>query len=219
MAQFFLISEKSVMKNALYYCLPLALFFCCCNNSPDSEKRAKEANDAKIDSQRMEKHDSAAFALSKADADFLVEAASGGMMEVQLGQLAQTKSSDHQVKDFGALMTSDHGKGGEKLKALAISKNITLPDSISTGQQKEKEKLQKKKGEEFNRAYINMMVSDHKKDIREFEKTANNATNSDIKAFARNSLPMLYMHLDSAKNIQKRMGIKDMPEMPPPPYK
>jgi putative membrane protein len=206
------------MKKASYYCLPFALLFCCCNNSPDSETKAKEANEAKIDSQIMEKRDSAAFAFSKADADFLVEAANGGMMEVQLGQLAQTKSSERQVKDFGALMARDHGEGGEKLKTLAVSKNITLPDSISAGQQKEKEKLQKKKGKEFDRAYINMMVNDHKKDIREFEKTANNATNSDIKAFARNSLPMLYMHLDSAKNIQKRMGIRDMPEMPPPPY-
>jgi len=87
------------MKNAFYYSLPLALLFCGCNNNPpDSAKMAKEANNAKIDSQRKNEQpvDSVTQVFSKADAGFLVGAADGGMMEVQLGQLAQTKSANGQ---------------------------------------------------------------------------------------------------------------------------
>jgi len=209
------------MKNSffVYYTLPLAFLLWSCNNrSADSEKKAKEANSERIDSQIMnnKSSDSVSVVLSQADADFVVEAASGGMMEVQLGQLAQTNSRNQQVKDFGALMVKDHGGGGAQIKALAASKKITLPDSISNSQQKEKDRLGKKKGDEFDRAYVNAMLSDHKKDIREFQRAAKNATDSDIKSFAAANLPMLYAHLDSVQQLQKRLGIKEIPVGPPP---
>lgn len=201
-----------------YYISALTIYLFGCNNSTDPVKEAKEENKEKIDSQvtALPPLDSATLKLSKRDADFMVNAASGGMLEVQLGQLAQTHSRNQRVKDFGAMMIKDHGESGEKLKALATSKNITLPDSISNRQQKQKERLQKKNGAAFDEAYINMMADDHKKDLREFEKQASDGTNPDIKAFASDNIKMLQMHLDSATNIQKAVSKKL--ETGPPPY-
>ena len=209
-----------VMKNHIrfYYISALAIFLFACNNNTDPVKEAKKENKEKIDSQvtTEPRMDSIAAMVAKEDADFMVNAASGGMLEVQLGQLAQTNSRNRRVKEFGTIMIKDHEEGGKKLKALAASKNITLPDSISNRQQREKERLQKKNGDAFDNAYINMMIEDHKKDIRDFEKQANNGTNPDIKAFASNSLKMLQAHLDSAINLQKMVGKKV--QVGPPPY-
>jgi putative membrane protein len=202
----------------LYYISALTVFLFGCNNSADPVKEAKKENEEKIDSlvTKQSRIDSIAMVLSKEDADFMVNAASGGMFEVQLGQLAQTQSRNQRVKDFGALMIKDHRESGEKLKALAASKNITLPDSISKRQQKQKDRLQKKSGAAFDEAYINMMTNDHRKDLREFEKEAANGTNPDIKAFAGDNLKILQTHLDSATNIQKVVSKKL--ETGPPPY-
>jgi putative membrane protein len=207
------------MKNIFIVCYTLPFLFLlwsCNNRSSDSEKKAKAANSAKIDSQIMTSRspDAVTAVPSKADADFLVEAASGGMTEVQLGQLAQTHSMNQQVKAFGALMIKDHGAAGEKLKALAASKNITLPDAGSNQQQKIKERLEMKKGEAFDRAYISIMIDDHKKDIREFKRAAKNAADLEIRAFAVDNLPVLSAHLDSAQSLEKKMGIP----VGPPPY-
>jgi len=211
------------MKNPINVCAGLAailVFFSCNNGSTDSVKNAKESNAEKIDSQKtteLRSGDSTALPMAKADADFLVNAASGGMMEVRLGELAKENSRNQRVKNFGALMVRDHGEGGEKLKKLAATKNVTLPANISNDQQKEKDDLQKKTGDEFDRAYVNMMVDDHNKDIKDFEKAAKDATDPDVKTFAAHHLPMLYMHLDSAKNLQKLMKPKrTMPETVPP---
>ena len=46
--------------------------------------------------------------LSSSDASFVKEAAQGGMTEVQLGKLAQTKGSDEAVKDFGNAPYVEH---------------------------------------------------------------------------------------------------------------
>ena len=217
---FELLYKMIVMKTLIhfYYTLALTIFLFGCNNSTDPVKEAKKENKEKIDSQvtTQSPADSIRITLSKGDADFMVNAASGGMLEVQLGQLAQTNSRNQRVKNFGAMMIRDHGEAGEKLKALAASKNLTLPDSISNRQQKQKERLQKKNGAAFDEAYINMMTNDHAKDLREFEKQATNGTNPDIKAFASDNLKMLHIHLDSATNIQKVVSKKL--ETGPPPY-
>lgn len=200
-----------------FYIPALIIFLFGCNNNTDPVKEAKKENEEKIDSQltTQTRMDSIAMMVSEGDADFMVNAASGGMLQVQLGQLAQTHSRNKLVKDFGAMMMKDHGEAGKKLKALAAAKNITLPDSISNRQQKEKERLEKKKGDAFDEAYINMMTDDHKKDIREFEKQATKGTNPDIKTFAGDNLKMLQMHLDSATSIRKVVG-RQMETVPAP---
>jgi Predicted outer membrane protein len=196
------------------FSLLLVLLLISCNNrTSDSEKRAKEENRERIDSQRLEQ---GPVAISKSDADFLVEAASGGNMEIQLGHMTENKSTSEAVKAFGSMMVKDHEEGGEKLKRLAIAKNVILPDSISAAQQKQKDKLQKEPNGDFDRAYMNLMVDDHRKDIREFQKAAKDATDSEVKAFAADQLAMLYKHLDSAEKIMKRMGPRRIPVGAPP---
>ncbi|HEY8957676.1 DUF4142 domain-containing protein [Chitinophaga sp.] len=204
------------MKN-LFCCCAVLLALCGCNNrSADSEKEAKAANEEKIDSQIMSNRlaDTAVTVPAKTDADFLVEAASGGMTEVQLGQLARDNSMNREIKAFGELVIKDQTESREKLKNLAQSKNIVLPGEISNHQQRIKERLGKKKGEEFDRAYISLMIDEHRKDIREFERAAKNAADPEIRAFAIDRLPVLNAHLDSARNLQKKMGIP----VGPPPY-
>ena len=68
------------------------------------------------------------------DHHFVMEAAGGGMAEVELGQLAADKASNATVKAFGQQMVSDHGKAGDDLKSLAASKNITLPTALNMTQ-------------------------------------------------------------------------------------
>lgn len=195
------------MKN-LCYCAFIALSVICysCNSgSSDSTKDAKDSNAVKMDSSGTVDHATPTVpaSVSKDDASFAVNAAAGGMMEVQLGQLAGQKASAQDVKDFGAMMVKDHSQGGVKLKAIATGKNLTLPDSLSSDMQKEMADLQTKNGADFDKAYINMMVDDHKKDIKEFESEAKNGSDADIRGFADSSLHMLHMHLEAAEKCHK----------------
>ena len=186
----------------------------CSNSSTDSVKEAKKENTAKLDSQAKTRAGSdslSAVLPSKADADFLVNAASGGMLEIQLAHLAQKNAHNQRLKHFAAMMIKDHGEISKKLKAVAISKNITIPDSVSNQQQKEERRLEKMKGAAFDEAYIDKMVADHKKNIEDFQRQAKDGNNEAIKAFARDNLRMLYIHLDSAYNIQRAI-----PKMPQP---
>jgi putative membrane protein len=184
----------------------LTLFAVSCGNgTPDSVKEAKKDNAQNTDSMSAKASVTDSNVVSKQDAAFMVDAASGGMMEVELGHLAQTNANSQGIKDFGAMMITDHGKGGTELKSLALAKGVTLPDSISNDQKKKRDELAKKTGKNFDKAYIDYMVADHKEDISDFQKAANNANDPDIKAWFSNHLPVLQHHLDQAQLQQQRV--------------
>jgi len=143
------------------------------------------------------------------DASFMKSAAEGGMSEVELGQLAQQKASNPAVKDFGAMMVKDHTAANDKLKALAASEQVTLPDGPSLMQKASKTKLNMLSGDSFDKSYVKGMIDDHKEDIKEFQKEISEGKDPQARAFASATLPTLQMHLQKIQSIAASAGIKD----------
>lgn len=143
--------------------------------------------------------------LSASDRRFIKEAAEGGMSEVELGRLAQLKGSIEDVKKFGQRMVEDHTKANDKLKELAASKTLTLPEKPSATQEAAKDRLMKLSGAEFDRAYMRNMVQDHKSDVTAFRTESKSGHDPDVKAFATQMLPTLLDHLKSAQGIAPKV--------------
>ena len=64
-------------------------------------------------------------------------------------------------------------------------------------------RLQKLSGAQFDRAYMDDMVADHKEDVAEFEKQAKSGSDAAIKGFASKTLPTLQEHLLLAQSTDK----------------
>jgi putative membrane protein len=109
--------------------------------------------------------------LNSQDSKFLMDAAMGGLMEVELGRVAAQQASSAAVKQFGQRMVDDHSAANTELMSLATSKGVTLPTALDEKHQEHVTKLSAMSGADFDRAYMKMMVSDHNKDVSEFEKT------------------------------------------------
>ena len=143
--------------------------------------------------------------LSKSDEDFAKKAAAGGMMEVDLGQLAASKATSQDVKDFGNRMVTDHGKAGDELKSLASQKGLTLPSTASAEETKTSNDLSKKTGAAFDKAYMSDMVKDHEKDAKEFEKASKTLKDPDLKSWATKTLTVVQDHLKMAKDVNGKL--------------
>lgn len=146
-------------------------------------------------------------ASSTPDAAFYKHAAEGGMAEVELGSLAEQKSASSSVKDFGAMMVKDHSAANDKLKAIAASKDISLPTSPSMSQKATKVKLEALSGDTFDKSYVTGMIKDHQEDIAMFEREAASGQDPDAKAFAASTLPTLRTHLQKIQAIAADSGI------------
>jgi putative membrane protein len=142
-----------------------------------------------------------------ADSSFLKSAAEGGMSEVELGKLAQQKASNPAVKEFGVI--KDHTAAKDKLKALAASEQVSLPDSPSMMQKAFNAKLSMLSGDSFDKAYVKDMIDEHKDDIKEFQKEISGGKDPQARAFASATLPTLQTHLQTIESIAASAGIKD----------
>lgn len=179
-------------KTSIILSVALSMLLSACGNQQSGSERgteaAKEQNEEKLEDTNIEK-----------DAEFAVQAASGGMMEVQLGKLAQTKAASDEVKKFGQLMADDHAKANEELMALAKQKNITLPTALTGKHQDHYTDLSEKSGAEFDQAYMDLMVKDHEEDINLFEKQAENGNDPELKSWAAGKVTTLRHHHEMAK--------------------
>ncbi|MFN7913791.1 MAG: DUF4142 domain-containing protein [Vicinamibacterales bacterium] len=137
------------------------------------------------------------------DHDFILEAAMGGMAEVELGQLATEKAQSDQVKQFAQRMVTDHGKANDELKSLVSSKNINLPTDSGAHHKAIKDRLSKLSGAAFDRAYMQEMVTDHRKDVNAFKKESTSGKDPDVKAWAAKTLPTLQEHLQVAQSASR----------------
>ncbi len=143
--------------------------------------------------------------LANADNTFAMNAAAGGIAEVQMGQLAVQNAADPAVKAFGQKMVNDHSKANDQLKIIAAQKGVTLPGSMTAKDQATYDHLAKLNGAEFDRAYMADMVKDHRTDISEFEKEANSGSDAELKGFATNTLPTLRQHLEMAEDTDAKV--------------
>jgi putative membrane protein len=142
------------------------------------------------------------------DQHFMKEAAQGGQAEVTLGQMAAKQAANEDVKKFGQRMVDDHSKANKELKSLAASEGVTLPTDMDEKAKAVQQRLAKLSGAEFDRAYMEEMVKDHKKDVAEFEHEATQGHDSEVKNWAAKTVPTLKDHLDSAQNTAEKVGAK-----------
>jgi putative membrane protein len=139
-------------------------------------------------------------ALKSEDLKFMLEAGEGGVAEVELGKLAVQRGSSEAVKEFGQRMIDDHSKAFEELNQFASKKGMQLPQKgVDAKAQVTIDKLSKLSGAEFDKAYMDEMVKDHKKDVAEFERASKSLTDPDLKAWVNKTLPTLKDHLNMAQ--------------------
>lgn len=143
------------------------------------------------------------------DHSFFKRAAEAGIAEVEAGKLAQDKGSSQAVKDFGAMMVSDHTAANDKLKSLATSENVSLPSSSSVSDMAAKGKLEVLTGTTFDKAYIKNQLKAHQQAVALFKKEATSGQDAQAKAFAAATLPTLRGHLKKVHQLATESGVSD----------
>lgn len=150
-----------------------------------------------------------AFAADTAsDTSFYRNLAEGGMAEVDLGKLAEQKSTDSKVKDFAQMMVKDHSAANEKLESLASSKHIPLPKTLDASHEATKTKLEGMSGANFDKSYVESQLKAHEKTVNLLEKEISSGQDADAKAFAQSVLPTIKEHLQAVRTLASEQGVR-----------
>lgn len=130
-----------------------------------------------------------------ADVAFVKRAAGDSLLEITLGNLAQTNASNADVKTSAQRMVTDHTASNAALATVASSLGITLPTTLSPGQQAAVTRLSRLTGRQFDLVYSNDQVGSHRLDIADYSRENHVTTNLAVKTYLADNIPVLQSHL------------------------
>jgi putative membrane protein len=131
---------------------------------------------------------------------FLDKAIRGDTSEIMLGHLAEHRSANPAVRNFGHILVADHSQAWSQAAALARQLGLHPPDGPDQEAIQEVVTLHHMGGRDFDREFVNYMVRDHREDIADFRREAHQM-NGPVSRLAREQLPTLYKHLHIAMSI------------------
>ena len=136
------------------------------------------------------------------DQQFYQQAMTTNQKEIAAGNMAVQQAEDQAVKDYAQMLVDDHTAMNQMVVDQAGMADAATPaaDPAATAE------LQGKTGADFDRAYIDMMVSGHEKAIAMVENAAQNASTEEAKTLAQDALPQLREHLQRAQELQQQLG-------------
>jgi putative membrane protein len=133
--------------------------------------------------------------------------------EVHMGEMGEQQASSPEVKQFAQRLHQDHQQLDAKLTQTAQAAGITLEgkayESGEKSAQKEMQKLQGKSGADFDKAFVQMMVKDHEKDIKatqEAAKEAHKAGKTELASLLDQAVVGMQGHLKMAKDLEHTVG-------------
>jgi putative membrane protein len=152
------------------------------------------------------------------DVNFVRDVTELNNTEVDLSRDAADRSTNPDVKKFAQMVIADHTSAGDKLGSVVASNNIPATPASDDKPAKEREKLDKNQGADFDVAYIDAMIDGHDKLISKLdsrldkqgsgdtatvvpEKSDNGVTQS-INQWAADTYPAAKAHRDQAKALK-----------------
>ncbi|MDQ6771365.1 MAG: DUF4142 domain-containing protein [Gemmatimonadota bacterium] len=144
------------------------------------------------------------------DANILALLDEANVADSSEGAIAAIKGTSAAVRNFGKQMVRDHHTLRMQGQALAKKLNITpappADDKIPSDAQKEMDNLNSTaKGKDFDKAYTDAQVDDHKKVLDLAVKAMAQAQSTELKNLIQKATPVVQSHLDKAESIQKTL--------------
>jgi putative membrane protein len=146
-----------------------------------------------------------ANAQSDGDKKFLAMAAQSDQNEIALSKAAQDKATNPDVKAFADKMVDKHTKMTESMKPFADKWGLTPPMGPDADHQKELDKLNGLSGKDFDKEYIDQMVSDHAKALTAFTKEAKTTLDAEFRAAVLKGKTMVAAHNNMAYDLKKKL--------------
>ncbi len=181
-----------------------ALLLAGCNNADQNTPDYDYQDTAAGDNAPAAAPDVTGASAQRPDTQFLTTAMTSGTKEIQLGQLAQQKATNDDVKDYAKMLVDDHQKANDELLDVVDKAGIAVSPNTSAVEQA-RQQLSGLSGAAFDKAFVDMMVRDHQDAINLVSQKVNGTGNGDVQKWATDTLPTLREHLQRAQELQQSL--------------
>jgi putative membrane protein len=141
--------------------------------------------------------------LKQIDRIYLTKSIQTDLAEIKAGQTAKTKSKNAQVRAFAKTLISQHTALMRNTTKLARGFDVKVPTAPSAGQTAAMAKVAKLSGTAFDQAFAKNQIQGHQQAVAVTKNEINYGTNAKVEADAKAGLPMIEMHLKTARALAK----------------
>lgn len=180
-----------------------------CNNNNESTTTTTE-DSTKMSSSVTEKVNEATTNVKEAavhnpDSTFVAEVVVANNEEIRLLQEGADKGTSKELKSHAKMMIADHKGLKKKMEAYAASKNYPVMNNDEGDAAKKISDMSSKTGKDWDKEWVDAMVSGHEKTIGKFEGAQGQVNDQELKTMITNTLPTLRSHLEMVKGMQDKM--------------
>lgn len=143
--------------------------------------------------------------MSDDDKKFLAAAAQGDVNEIKISELAQEKATNPAVKAFANKMVVEHKKLSASLKPYAEKAGLNAPEDMDDSHKDDYKKLSGLSGNDFDKQYMDDMVSDHSKALDAFTSEAKDSKDARLKATVIKGKTAVAAHKNMAYDLKKKL--------------
>ena len=136
---------------------------------------------------------------------FLATAAQADQNEIALSEVAERKATNPAVKAFAEKMVKEHKEMTESMKPFAEQWGLTPPTGPDSDHQKELDKLNGLSGADFDKEYMDQMVSDHAKALSAFTSEAKDTKDVKFRAAVIKAKTAVAAHKNMAYDLKKKL--------------
>ena len=145
------------------------------------------------------------------DAQIAAIVVTANQVDIDAGKLAESRSTNAQVKEFAKRMVTDHTGVNKQATELATKLKVKPEENDTSRALKSSgdatlKKLQSLKGAEFDRAYVDNEVAYHQTVLDAVDKTLiPSASNAELRNLLVKVRPAFVAHLEHAKHLQSSL--------------
>lgn len=147
--------------------------------------------------------------LSHRAKEFIKDAAEANQTEIALANMAEGKTQNDKVRDLAKMLSTDHQQNYAQLQAIAQAHGVTIDTAPDMLHRWETDHLKNAKSEEFDQEFSKLMIKDHVKNIKRFDKAAQDIQEADVKQYAQSTLEALQKHLRHSEDVARAVGLSD----------
>ena len=139
------------------------------------------------------------------DRQYIIKDAQGSVSDYANGAAAVNQAQSPAVHQLGVWIMEDHNRLNMEILALAQTKGITVPLTISDEDKTSLNTLTAMSGAGFDRAWLTQAIKTNKEDVKDAQQELKATSDPEVKHVVTDFLTTEYAHLAAAQSIMDSM--------------
>jgi putative membrane protein len=140
--------------------------------------------------------------------DFVHEAADNHLMQVQMGQVAQRRARNSELKKFAKETADDFNKWQDRWTDLAKKNGFAFEPALGPMHRKDRERVENASDANFDRVYLRTVIDNLQSVVSDFQNEGRKARSAQVRDLVNDELHLVQQRLSSAHELQDRLNTR-----------